>query len=121
MAFAATKRKRIQARRKPIEQLKLTSKIDKFTILLVYLLKSYSPTEMYQEEQKLLELPYSISTKEPVETTLIQISQNMITHNGKPIVMVDASSDYQLCIPVTKKSGKLSYTEKKIEIINKAG
>ena len=40
MAFAATKRKRIQLHRKPVQQLKLTSMIDMFTILLIYLLKS---------------------------------------------------------------------------------
>lgn len=121
MAFAATKRKRIQLRRKPIEQLKLTSMIDMFTILLVYLLKSYSPTEMYNEEQKLLELPYSVSTKEPLETTLLQISQNMITLNGKPIIMVDADQEYQLCIPEMDKSGHLAYTESRVTIVDNLG
>ncbi|MCZ7583821.1 MAG: hypothetical protein M5R36_11055 [Deltaproteobacteria bacterium] len=45
MAFAASKRKRIKGPSLPFEQLKLTSLIDMFTIILVFLLKSYSAVE----------------------------------------------------------------------------
>ena len=95
MAFAASKRKRIQLRRKPFEQLKLTSMIDMFTILLVYLLKSYSPTDTPPVDPH-LKLPASISTKVPIETTIIQAAQNMLIVDGLPIIMVDNSDNHKL-------------------------
>lgn len=118
MAFAATKRKRIQLRRKPIQQLKLTSMIDMFTILLVYLLKSYSPTDTPPVD-KALRLPASISTKVPIESTIIQAAQNMIIVDGHPIVMVDAQNDYKLFLLKVDERGELVQTKNKEFIAEK--
>ena len=104
MAFAATKRKRIQLRRKPIQQLKLTSMIDMFTILLVYLLKSYSPTETPPVDQN-LRLPASISKKVPIETTLVQIAQNMLIVDGVPQIMVEPGEVRRLFVLKKDKRG----------------
>jgi biopolymer transport protein ExbD len=112
MAFAATKRKRIQLRRKPVQQLKLTSMIDMFTILLVYLLKSYSPTETPPVDNA-LRLPASISTKVPIESTIIQAAQNMIIVDGHPIIMVDSQDEHKLFLLKTNERGELVQTADK--------
>ncbi len=112
MAFAATKRKRIKLRRKPVEQLKLTSMIDMFTILLIYLLKSYSPTETPPVDNA-LRLPASISTKVPIESTVIQAAQNMIIVDGHPLIMVDAQNDYKLFLLKVDAKGNLVQTKDK--------
>ena len=95
MAFAATKRKRIGVRQRPVEQLRLTSMIDMFTILLVYLLKSYSPTDMPPVDPN-LKLPSSISTKNPIETTIIQAAQNMIIVDGIPLLAINREDNYSI-------------------------
>jgi biopolymer transport protein ExbD len=109
MAFAATKRKRIGLHRKPVEQLKLTSMIDMFTILLIYLLKSYSPTETPSMDRQ-LQLPASISTKVPIETTIVQAARNMIIVDGRPIIMVDQEEDFKLYLLKVNKSGIPEHT-----------
>ena len=110
MAFAATKRKRIQLHRKPVQQLKLTSMIDMFTILLIYLLKSYSPTETPPVDP-FLRLPASISAKVPIETTIIQIAQNMLIVDGKPVIMVDHEAAHKMFVLRLDSRGVPDHTE----------
>lgn len=95
MAFAASKRKRIGLTRKGPQQLRLTSMIDMFTILLIYLLKSYSPTETPSMDPN-LRLPVSISTKVPIESTIVQAAKNMIIVDGRPVLMIDPEEDFKM-------------------------
>ncbi|MCZ7585319.1 MAG: biopolymer transporter ExbD [Deltaproteobacteria bacterium] len=82
MAFAASKRKRIKGRLKPFEQLKLTSLIDMFTIILVFLLKSYSAVEFNVPASKDLHLPTSVSQKLPVDTVVVTVAKNAVLVDG---------------------------------------
>ncbi|MBZ0271418.1 biopolymer transporter ExbD [bacterium] len=89
MAFPASKRKRIEGHLKKPEQLRLTSMIDMFTILLVFLLKSYSAVEFNVQISKDLHLPTSISQKLPVETVILTVAQNSVLVDGEVVANVD--------------------------------
>ena len=65
--------------------LKLTSMIDMFTILLVFLLKSYSAEGQIMSVTKDLKLPESTSEKQPKVTSIIAITHEWILVDGRPI------------------------------------
>ncbi len=65
--------------------LKLTSMIDMFTILLVFLLKSYSAEGQIMTVTKDLKLPESTSQMQPKVTSVIAITQEWILVDGRPI------------------------------------
>lgn len=89
MAFAASKRKKIKSRIKPFQGLKLTSLVDLFTLILVFLLKSYSAVELNVQISKNLHLPSSISRKLPVDTVIITVAKNAILVDGIGVAEVD--------------------------------
>ena len=69
--------------------LKLTSMIDMFTILLVFLLKSYSAEGQIMSITKDLKLPESTSQMQPKVTSIIAITQEWIIVDGRPIEKID--------------------------------
>ncbi|OQX96240.1 hypothetical protein B6I21_01445 [candidate division KSB1 bacterium 4572_119] len=69
--------------------LKLTSMIDMFTILLVFLLKSYSAEGQIMSVSPDLQLPQSTAQKAPQTTSIIAITQNDILLDGHKIGTVD--------------------------------
>lgn len=89
MAFAASKRKRIKSHLKPFGQLNLNSLIDMFTIILVFLLKSYSAVEFNVQISDDLHLPTSISQKLPVDTVVLTVARNAILVDGGRVTDVD--------------------------------
>ena len=92
MAFAATKRKRIHLRRKPSEQLRLTSLIDLMTVILVFLLQSYSAVEFQVNPSDMLHLPSSINTKLPAQSVQMIVAANAIVVEGQVLAKVDPRS-----------------------------
>lgn len=95
MAFGSEKR------HQPAQvSLKLTSMIDMFTILLVFLLKSFSSSGDIMTVSKDLSLPESTAQKEPIPASVIAVTNEWILLDGKQMIMVDdvAKSD-QLLIP----------------------
>jgi Biopolymer transport protein ExbD/TolR len=89
LAFAASKRKmQTTSRIKPFTSLKLTSLIDMFTIILVFLLKSYSVVELNVQVQDNLHLPNSVSRKLPMETVVLTIAKNVILIDGIAVAQV---------------------------------
>jgi len=92
MAFAATKRKRIQLHRKPMEQLRLTSLIDLMTVILIFLLQSYSAVEFQVNPSDMLHLPESINTKVPVQSVQMIVAANAIVVQGQVVARVDEST-----------------------------
>lgn len=92
MAFAATKRKRIKGRMKKVGQLPLTSLIDIFTNILVFLLLNYSAVEMNVQVQQNLHLPTSISQKLPVDTVILTVAKNVIMVDGDAVLRVNESN-----------------------------
>ena len=69
--------------------LKLTSMIDMFTILLVFLLKSYSAEGQIVTLSKDLVLPESTSEKAPKVTSVISITNEWILVDGRPIDKIE--------------------------------
>ncbi len=75
-------------RRRAPEQanLKLTSMIDMFTILLVFLLKSFSAEGQIMTVSKDLKLPESTAQKSPMAASVIAITNEWILLDGKRVV-----------------------------------
>jgi biopolymer transport protein ExbD len=85
MSIRDTRRKR---RAKPlIPQLNLTSMIDVFTILLIFLLKSYSASVI--DIARDLILPESVMNKQPVPTVIVAVTQSDILVEDKPVLSLD--------------------------------
>ena len=68
--------------------LKLTSMIDMFTILLVFLLKSYSAEGQIMSVSPDLRLPESTAQKAPQTTSIIAITNDLILLDGKQVTEV---------------------------------
>jgi biopolymer transport protein ExbD len=73
--------------------LRLTSMIDVFTILLVFLLKSYSAEGQIMSVSNDLTLPISSATKEPVTASVVIITQDLILLDGRPLVSVKKAAE----------------------------
>ena len=69
--------------------LKLTSMIDMFTILLVFLLKSFSTEGQIMTVAPDLRLPTSTAKKPPTTASIIVITPEWIILDGKPLVRVE--------------------------------
>lgn len=80
--------------------LKLTSMIDMFTILLVFLLKSYSAEGQIMSVSPDLNLPESTAQKAPQTTSIIAITEESILLDGKMLTTVnDVMNNKGLMIP----------------------
>ncbi len=66
--------------------LQLTAMVDMFTIIIVFLLKSFSTSAVNITPQKGLNLPQSISLKSPVEGIKLVVSLDGIFVDDKKIV-----------------------------------
>ncbi len=70
-------------------KLRLTSMIDMFTILLVFLLKSYSAEGQIVTITQDLRLPESTSQTKPRVTSVVAVTQAWILLDGRPLIGVD--------------------------------
>ena len=70
-------------------KLRLTSMIDMFTILLVFLLKSYSAEGQIVTVTKDLKLPESTSQVQPRVTSVIALTLEWILLDGRPVVRIE--------------------------------
>ncbi|HHL40023.1 MAG TPA: hypothetical protein ENJ37_05915 [Deltaproteobacteria bacterium] len=76
--------------------LTLTSMMDMFTIILLFLLKSYSAEGEIYTMHPSLTLPVSISTEKPRLKLLIQLTSKHILIEGEPVVTVaEALRDFK--------------------------
>ncbi len=69
--------------------LRLTSMIDMFTILLVFLLKSYSAEGQIVTVSKDLHLPESTSELAPKVTSVIYVTSEWILLDGRPVEKIE--------------------------------
>jgi len=67
-------------------KIQITSMVDMFVILLVFLLKSYSTSPVQLSPGKDMTLPVSTSVKDPVDVLKLQVSKNAIFVEDKKIV-----------------------------------
>ena len=74
-------------RKKRMPALNLTSLMDVFTILVFFLLVNSSSSEVLEPPKKIT-LPDSIVETKPKETTVIVVSEDMVTVQGEAVVTV---------------------------------
>ena len=65
--------------------MRLTSMIDMFTILLVFLLKSYSAEGQIITLTKDLRLPDSTAEQPPISTPIVKVTQQLILLDDEPV------------------------------------
>lgn len=89
MAFKPSARKRIGLQLEETQPLRMTSLIDLFTNILIFLLMSYAPVEINVTPSPYLTLPNSISTKMPIQAVTIAVAKNVIVVEGRPVAGVE--------------------------------
>jgi len=85
MAFIPSHKKRHRSTRREV-QLQLTSMMDMFTIILVFLLKTYSTHGQLINPSQDLTLPSSMTQQMPELGLDVTVSSDWILVNGKPVV-----------------------------------
>lgn len=99
-------------RKAPVaEELNITSMMDMMTIILVFLLKSFSATEVNVTPGDNLKLPNSVSDKEPIVAVNVVVAKDEILVDDKKVLDVEFVNDpknpgqkiYQ--IPESEKQG----------------
>ena len=92
--------RRNSRKKRGVITLRLTSMIDMFTILLVFLLKNFSTEGQVISVSQDLKLPVSTAEKPPEVTSVIAITEELLLLDGKSIVAVDRlAQDEKLLIP----------------------
>lgn len=88
MAQAPTKRRAARARKPSLLTLNITSMLDMFTILIIFLLKSYSAEGIILTIPADLHLPHSTTQSTPEPGLVVEVSRNTLVVDGK-ILEVD--------------------------------
>lgn len=83
MAHAPTKRRAARTRRPSLLVLNITSMLDLFTILIIFLLKSYSAEGIILTIPADLHLPHSTTQNAPEPGLVLELSQNTLVVDGK--------------------------------------
>ena len=83
-----------KARRQEVDtSLNINSMMDMMTIILVFLLKSYSATDVSVAPSDDLTLPFSSAQKAPEVAVNLVIEQNRILVDGAPVVSLEQRTD----------------------------
>jgi len=86
---SSRKSKGLQLRKRfggQVFEINLTSMIDMFTIILLFLLKSYSVADVSLSPPKDIHLPSSISEKVPHLSVKVDVGRETIHVDGRPVV-----------------------------------
>ena len=87
MAFAPSRAKK--HRTTTSEELNLTSMMDAMTIILLFLLKTYSTSGAIISQSKDLQLPYSLSTQPPHKELTVSLTQDNILVSDERVMAID--------------------------------
>ncbi|MBN1482656.1 biopolymer transporter ExbD [candidate division KSB1 bacterium] len=89
--------------------LRLTSMIDMFTILLVFLLKSYSADGQIMTVAQDLRLPESTSEKKPEVMSVVAVTKEWLLVDGRPIERLETivASEMMLIAPLFEELQRL--------------
>lgn len=91
--------------------LNITSMMDMMTIILVFLLKSYSTDDVSVAPSKDLQVPISSSEKPPKLAVNVVVSQREIVVDGKQVVVLGTEQDANgmdvTTVPTDEKRGQL--------------
>lgn len=77
-----------RVKRNKLGALNLTSLMDVFTILVLYLLVNQSAVEVV-EPPKEIKLPDSVVEAKPRQTVMVMVSEQQVTIQGEPVVAFD--------------------------------
>jgi len=89
MPFPPSKRQKKRSRPSSVASLNLTSMMDMFTIILLFLLMSYSTEGEILAVDPNLKLPTSASTKAPTVKLTIQVTSEDIIVDGERVASVE--------------------------------
>jgi biopolymer transport protein ExbD len=94
-------------RRNGAASLNITSLMDVMTIILVFLLKSYSTEDISVAASEFLTLPVSSAQTAPKVAVNVVVSQRDILVDGQMILTIEPSADGSWQIPEAEKRGAL--------------
>jgi biopolymer transport protein ExbD len=105
--------KRYMDKRSPSTfKIQITSMVDMFVILLVFLLKSYSTSPVIITPSDQMTLPASTSTKDPVEALKLMVSKSGVFVEDKKIIdLTDGVVDVKDVDPSDTQFIRSLYTE----------
>jgi len=92
------------------EELQITSMMDMMTIILVFLLKSYSTDDISVQGNDDLQLPVSSSLKPPKLAVNVIVSRSQVLVDGEPVLALEETIDEEtgeptMQIPPSAKRG----------------
>ncbi len=94
MAYPPTKRRVRRTKKPALLALNITSMLDMFTILIIFLLKSYSAEGIILTIPADLYLPYSTTQNTPEPGLVVEVSRDTLVVDGKRLdVDLDAVRD----------------------------
>ncbi|MFO7891095.1 MAG: biopolymer transporter ExbD [bacterium] len=120
MASRLDRKKRVRTRGKTV-RLQLTSMMDMFTIILVFLLKTYSTQGQLINPSDDLTLPSSITQKAPQLGLDVTVSSDWILVNGKAVVKTSAVNEIDGYIIPSLNNELKQYAQKAEEMKQKYG
>lgn len=85
MAYAPTKRRVQRSRRPSLLVLNITSMLDMFTILIIFLLKSYSAEGIILTIPAEIHLPRSTTQSAPEPGLVVEVSMTSLVVDGRPL------------------------------------
>jgi biopolymer transport protein ExbD len=97
MAFKPTRRKKHNTFQKG--ELNLNSMMDMMTIILLFLLKTYSTSGVIVTPSENLELPSSIAKTPPVKDVNVSITRDFILVNEDPVMSINQIPQDQMLLP----------------------
>ena len=92
--------------------LSITSMMDMMTIILVFLLKSYSTSDVSIKPTDDLQIPLSTSKKPPALAVNVVVSRSKIVVDGIPVLNLDLVADEEtgdqiIAVPESEKKGQM--------------
>jgi biopolymer transport protein ExbD len=115
MAFAPSRSKKHN--RVDKGELNMNSMMDMMTIILLFLLKSFSTGGALVTPSEDLSLPTSFQTERPKKELNVAISKEEIIVNDVPIVAISSLDKYEMMIPsLNAKLAEYAKNEKHLEL-----
>ena len=115
MAFAPSRSKKHDTRKEG--ELNMNSMMDMMTIILLFLLKSFSTDGALVAPSQDLTLPTSFQTEKPKKELNVAISQDAIIVNDIPIVSLSSLHPDEMMIPsLNLKLAEYAQKEKQLEL-----
>lgn len=113
MAFKPTESKRHKNQNEG--ELNMNSMMDMVTIILLFLLKSYSTDGALKNEAGDLKLPESYRTVKPLKANTLSVSKSSISLNGLQVMLIEEVGDGFIIGPLAIPLREAASSAKEIE------